>query len=41
MSIAIQSQAWWCGTWEGCPDSSTPAEVNLYVDWVVAYSAGG
>lgn len=39
MSIAIQSQAWACGTWEGCPDSSTPAEVNLYVDWVVAYSA--
>lgn len=40
MSIAIQSQAWPCGnTWEGCPNASTPATVNLHVDWVVAYSA--
>lgn len=39
MSIAIQTQAWKCGgSWEGCPSSSTPANVNLYVDWVVAYS---
>ena len=38
MIIAIQSQAWPCGTWEGCPNSGTPAVVNLQVDWVVAYS---
>jgi Glycosyl hydrolases family 16 len=39
MSIAIQTQAWKCGgSWEGCPTSSTPAKVNFYVDWVVAYS---
>jgi hypothetical protein len=42
MSIAIQTQAWRCGnTWEGCPNSTTPATVNLHVDWVVAYSAAG
>jgi beta-glucanase (GH16 family) len=40
MSIAIQTQAWPCGNpWEGCPNSTTPAKVNLQVDWVVAYSA--
>ena len=40
MSIAIQTQAWPCGnTWEGCPNPTTPAAVNLHVDWVVAYSA--
>ncbi|WP_117210883.1 glycoside hydrolase family 16 protein [Allorhizocola rhizosphaerae] len=39
MSIAIQTQAWHCGTsWAGCPNSSTPREVNLHVDWVVAYT---
>jgi hypothetical protein len=38
MSIAIQTQAWRCGgTWEGCPNGSTPTRVNLQVDWVVAY----
>jgi beta-glucanase (GH16 family) len=41
MSMAIQTQAWHCGTqWAGCPNSSTPAEVNLHVDWVVAYEKG-
>ncbi len=40
MSIAIQTQAWKCGgSWEGCPGTSTPATVKLYVDWVVAYSS--
>lgn len=41
MVLAIQTQAWACGTstWENCPNSSTPAHVNLYVDWAVAYSA--
>lgn len=39
MSIAIQTQAWRCGgSWEGCPNGSTPKVVNLYVDWVVAYT---
>lgn len=40
MSIAIQTQAWPCGNpWEGCPNATTPARVNLHVDWVVAYAA--
>jgi beta-glucanase (GH16 family) len=41
MSIAIQSQAWMCNGWEACPNSTTPAQVNLQIDWVVAYSATG
>jgi beta-glucanase (GH16 family) len=39
MAIAIQTQAWPCGTWEGCPNSGTPPVVNFQIDWVVAYSA--
>jgi beta-glucanase (GH16 family) len=40
MVMAIQTQAWSCGTstWEQCPDSATPADVNLYVDWAVGYA---
>lgn len=39
MSLAVQTQAWHCGTqWAGCPNSSTPKEVNLHVDWVVIYA---
>lgn len=39
MSLAIQSQAWYCGhSWEACPDASTPSRVNLEVDWAVAYA---
>jgi beta-glucanase (GH16 family) len=39
MVLALQSQAWACGqTWRRCPDSTTPAQVNLQVDWVVAYA---
>jgi Glycosyl hydrolases family 16 len=41
MSIAIQAQAWPCGTWEGCPNSSTPPSADLQIDWVVAYAATG
>jgi beta-glucanase (GH16 family) len=43
MVLAIQTQAWGCGTneWEACPDASTPATVNLDVDWVVSYSPSG
>jgi hypothetical protein len=38
MDLAIQTQAWDCGhTWNLCPDKSTPAEVDMDVDWVVAY----
>jgi beta-glucanase (GH16 family) len=40
MKLAIQSQAWNCGQtpWEACPDSTTPSEVDLQDDWVVAYA---
>jgi beta-glucanase (GH16 family) len=40
MVLDIQTQSWACGIneWEACPDASTPATVNLYVDWVVAYA---
>ena len=40
MVLDIQTQGWACGTstWEQCPNASTPARVNLYVDWVVAYA---
>jgi beta-glucanase (GH16 family) len=40
MAMDIQTQAWACGTstWEQCPSATTPAQVNLYVDWVVAYA---
>jgi beta-glucanase (GH16 family) len=40
MSMAMQSQAWPCGhSFSDCPNSTTPAKVNLEVDWVVAYAA--
>jgi beta-glucanase (GH16 family) len=42
MHIAIQTQAWPCGgTWEACPDATTPPVVDLQVDWVTAYSWKG
>ena len=38
MSLAIQAQAWFCGgNFGDCPNESTPATVNLEVDWAVAY----
>ena len=38
MSLAIQAQAWPCGGYfSDCPNSTTPREVNLEVDWAVAY----
>ena len=42
MVLDIQTQAWSSGTstWERGTDSTTPAHVNLYVDWVVAYAPG-
>ena len=43
MQMAIQTQAWQCGanSWEQCANGSTPAQVNLDVDWVAVYSLGG
>ena len=43
MVLDIQTQSWACGIseWEACPDASTPATVNLDVDWVVAYAPSG
>jgi beta-glucanase (GH16 family) len=40
MVLDIQTQAWGCGdnSWEGCPNATTPAQVNLDTDWVVAYA---
>jgi len=39
MSLAIQSQAWYCGgTFSDCPNATTPPVVNLEVDWAVAYA---
>lgn len=40
MSLAIQAQAWFCGgNFSDCPNETTPPEVNLEVDWAVAYEA--
>lgn len=42
MDLALQTQAWGCGgTWEACPNSTTPAVVNLEVDWVSIYGWTG
>ncbi len=40
MVLDLQSQVWACGTstWESCPGPSTPAESDLDIAWVVAYS---
>ena len=39
MRLDLQTQAWRCGSdpWEQCVDASTPNDVNMEVDWVVAY----
>lgn len=42
MTLAMQTQAWYCGHgWEACPDASTPARVDLVIDWAVAYEWTG
>jgi beta-glucanase (GH16 family) len=42
MDLALQTQAWGCGgTWEACPNSTTPPVVNLEVDWVSLYDWTG
>jgi beta-glucanase (GH16 family) len=39
MSLDIQTQAGVCGNPANpCPDSSTPKQVNMDIDWVVAYA---
>src|SRR6266571_3883149 len=38
MEMDLQTQAGTCGDqWDPCPDATTPANVNMQVDWVVAY----
>ena len=39
MEMDVQTQAGTCGDqYAPCPDSTTPAHVNMEVDWVVAYA---
>jgi hypothetical protein len=39
MSLALQTQAWYCGhNWEACPDETTPERVNLEIDWVAIWT---
>ena len=40
MNLAIQTEANTCGTWAGatCPNSTTPAHVDMQVDWTATYS---
>jgi len=38
MALDLQSQSLECSQYNTCFDSSTPAEVNMQVDWVVTYA---
>jgi beta-glucanase (GH16 family) len=39
MVLDLQQQVWPCGgNFEACPNSATPAEVDMEVAWVVAYA---
>jgi hypothetical protein len=39
MELALQTQAGTCGDrYAPCPDASTPRQVDMQVDWVVAYA---
>jgi beta-glucanase (GH16 family) len=41
MKLAVQTQAWGSGnSWEQPITSSTPAEVDMQIDWIVAYTPG-
>jgi hypothetical protein len=41
MEMDLQTQAGTCGDeWNPCADATTPASVNMQVDWVVAYKMG-
>ncbi len=38
MELDAQAQAGTCGdSWNPCPDATTPAHVNMQIDWVAAY----
>jgi beta-glucanase (GH16 family) len=39
--LALQTESWQCGanSWEQCIASSSPAEMDMDVDWIVAYQA--
>ena len=38
MELDAQAQAGTCGDqWAPCPDATTPAHVNMQIDWVAAY----
>jgi Glycosyl hydrolases family 16 len=40
MILDLQQQVWGCGEvpYEACPSAATPSEVDMEVDWVVAYA---
>jgi beta-glucanase (GH16 family) len=39
MVLDLQAQAGTCGdTYAPCPDATTPARVNMQIDWVAAYA---
>ena len=42
MQLAVQTQAWQCNSagtgWETCVDGTTPAEVDMDVDWIAVYA---
>lgn len=39
MDLAIQTETGTCGgKWLGCPDATTPSQVNLEVDWVSVWT---
>ena len=40
MNLALQTEANTCGTWAGatCPDRTTPAHVDMQVDWTATYT---
>jgi beta-glucanase (GH16 family) len=43
MQVAVQTQAWQCGanSWEQCANATTPAQVNMDVDWIAVYKSAG
>jgi hypothetical protein len=42
MELDMQAQAGTCGNqYAPCPDATTPPQVDLQVDWVVAYAPAG
>lgn len=43
MTLALQTQSHGCqdSVWEFCPTATTPAEVDMDIDWVVVYKQAG